>query len=283
MILIKKIFCSFLCIFLLQGTACSQNLLDYSNSLKYADYLFKTNQYNLASIEFERVVFLEPKDTLSKLKLIQSYRYLTEYKTALNKIEEFFPYNLNNLPEEFSDEYVRNLLYENQFQKTNEFLQTVEYMDVGVRSEYELGIYILQYQWSEARRFADEHLGVLEESVRYNSLNDIIINGLNANYKSPFLAASISAVIPGGGKVYTGRWKDAIYSFLFVTTSSWLTYKSYQKNGFSFNSVLIGSFALTFYSANIYGSAKSAKGYNQKINQSFRSETVDILLKDQKK
>jgi hypothetical protein len=283
MILIKRIFYSFLCGFLLQGTACPQNLLNYSNSLKYADYLFKTNQYGLASIEFERVVFLEPKDTLSKLKLIRSYRYLTEYKTALNKIEKYFPHGLNILPEEFSEEYVRNLLYENQFQRANEFLQTVKYMDIGVRSEYELGIYILQYQWSEARRFADEHISVLEKSVRYNSLNNIIINGLNANYKSPFLAASISALIPGGGKAYSGRWKDAIYSFLFVTTSSWLTYKSYQKNGLNFGSVLIGSFAISFYSANIYGSAKSAKGYNQKIDQSFKSEAENILLNDQNK
>ena len=97
------------------------------------------------------------------------------------------------------------------------------------------------------------------------------------------MAASISAIVPGGGKVYCGHWIDAIYSFLFVTTSAWLTYKSYQKNGFSFNSVLIGSFALSFHSANIYGSVKSAKRYNQKINQSFRSEADDILLNDEKK
>jgi hypothetical protein len=280
MILIKKLFYCFLCIFLLLGTAYSQNLLDYSNSLKYADYLFKTNQYNLASVEFERVVFLEPKDTLSKLKLIRSYRYLTEYKTALNRIEKYFPYSLNNLPEEFSDEYVRNMLYENQFQKANGFLQTIETMDLGVRAEYQLGIYIMQYQWTEASRFADEHLGVLDKTEKFDNLNTIIKDGLNTNYKSPLLAASISAVVPGGGKAYSGRWKDAIYSFLFVTTSSWLTYKSYKNNGFSFNSVLIGSFALSFYSANIYGSAKSAKRYNQKINQSFRSKAENILLND---
>ena len=283
MILINKLFYSFLCVFLLLGTAYSQNLLDYSNSLKYADYLYKTNQYTLASVEFERVVFLEPKDTLSKLKLIRSYRYLTEYKTALNRIEKYFPYSLNNLPVEFSDEYVKNMLYESQFQKANEFLQTIETMDIGVKTEFQLGIFIMQYQWTEARRFADEQLSVLDKTERFNSLNSIIIAGMNTNYKSPLLAASISAVVPGGGKAYSGKWKDAMYSFLFVTASFWLTYKSYQKNGFNINSALVGSVALTLYSANIYGSIKSAKRYNQKINHSFRCNVEDVLLNDKQR
>jgi hypothetical protein len=283
MILFKKLILSFLCFFLFLETAFSQNLLDYSNSLKYADYLFRTKQYNLAAVEFERVVFLEQKDTLSKLKLIQSYRYLTDYKTALIKIENYFPNSLNNLPEDLSEEYVKNMLYENQFQKAFGFLQTNRTLSIGVKTEYQLGIFIMQYQWTDARHFADEHLVILDKTERFDNLNSIIIEGSNAKYKSPLLAGSISAIVPGGGKVYTGHWIDAIYSFLFVTTSSWLTYKSYQNNGLNFNSVLIGSIALTFYSANIYGSAKSAKRFNQNINQSFRSETEDILLNDQKR
>jgi len=282
MILCKKLFCCFFCVILFQGKNQSQNLLDYSNSLKYADYLFTTNQYNLAAIEFERVVFLEPKDTLSKLKLIRSYRYLTEYKTALNRIERYFPYTLNNLPGEFSDEYVRNMLYDDQFQKAYGFLQTINTMDIGVRTEYQLGVFIMQFQWTEAKLFADEHLSVLENAERFDNLNSILKNGLNTNYKSPLLSGSISAIVPGGGKGYCGQWVDALYSFLIVTASSWLTYKSCQNNGFSFNSVLIGSFALSFYSANIYGSVKSAKRYNQKVNDTFRSNAKDILLNDKK-
>ena len=283
MTLIKKSFFCSCCVFLFLRTTYSQDLLDYSNSLKYADYLFKTNQFKLAAAEYERIVFLEPKDTLSKLRLIRSYRYLTEYKTAMNRIEKYFPHSLNELPEELSDEYVRNMLYDNQFQKASWFLQNIKTMDVGVRTEYQLGILIMQYQWTEASHFADENLYVFNKSERLDNLNILIKDGLNANYKSPLLAASISTIVPGGGKVYSGQWIDALYSFLIVTTSTWLTYKSYQKNGFSFNSFIFGSFALSFYSANIYGSIKSSKRYNQKINQSFRSEVEDILLNDKKR
>lgn len=278
----KSFFCS-CCVLLILRTTYSQDLLDYSNSLKYADYLFKTNQFKLASSEYERIVFLEPTDTLSKLKLVRSYRYLTEYQTAINRIEKYFSQSLNKLPEEFSDEYVRSMLYDNQFQKATMFLQSIKNMDIGDRAEYQLGILIMQYQWSEARHFADENLNVFNKGVRLDNLNSIIKDGLNANYKSPLLAASISTIVPGGGKVYSGQWTDAIYSFLLVTTSTWLTYRSFQKSGFSFNSFMIGSFALSFHSANIYGSIKSAKRHNQKINQTFKSEVENILLNDKKR
>ena len=132
----------------------------------------------------------------------------------------------------------------------------------------------MQYQWPEAKLFADEHLVFLDKTERFDSLYTLINDGLNANYKSLLLAGSISAIVPGGGKVYCGNWIDGIFSFLFVTTSAWLTYKSYQKNGFNFNSALIGTFALCLHSANIYGSVKSAKRYNQTKNQSFRSKAM---------
>lgn len=260
-----------------------QNLLDYSNSLKYADYLFQTHQYNLASVEFERVVFLEPRDTLAKLKLIQTYRYLNNNKTALEKIINYFPHNLNNLPEDFSIEYTKILLHENQFQKANSFLQTNKTLDNQTKSEFQLGILMMQYQWTEARGFANEHLDLFNKSEKIDSLNKIISNSLNTKYKNPALAASLSVIIPGTGKFYTRQWKDAIFSFLFVSTTSWLTYKSFTNNGISFNSLFIGAVAVSFYSANIYGSSKSAKIFNQKINQSFRNEVEDILLKDKRK
>jgi hypothetical protein len=283
MILIKKIFYSLFSVFLMQGTIYSQNLLDYPNSLKYADYLYKTNQYKLAAVEFERVVFLEPNDTLSKLKLVRSYRYLKDYSTARKKIENFFSNSLADVPEEFSVEYIKNLLYENQFQKTSGFLQTNKKINSAVKIEYQLGIYIMQCQWAESRRFADKHMDILDKTENCNKLNNLITVGLHANYKSPLLAGSLSAIVPGSGKVYCGKWKDAIYSFLFVTASSWLTYKSFDNKGFNFGGVVLGSFALTFYSANIYGSVKSAKVYNQKINQSLKIEAEDILLNDKEK
>ncbi|MCK5136952.1 MAG: hypothetical protein KAR19_14290 [Bacteroidales bacterium] len=262
-------------------TAHPQDLLDYSNSLKYADYLYKTHQYNLSSVEYERVVFLEPTDTLAKLKLVRSYRYMKNYTTALERIDNFFPHSLDYLPEAFSDEYIRIMLYENQYQEASVFLQNNMTLNGVAKTEYQLGILVMQHQWSEAKHFADESIDLLAKTEKFESLYSLTANGLSTQYKSPALAVSLSAIIPGAGKVYTKNWKDAIYSFLFVTTFSWLAYNSYADNGLSFNSVLFGSIALSFYSANIYGSYRSAIKFNEKINQLYKKEAEDILLNDQ--
>ena len=87
---------------------------------------------------------------------------------------------MNNIPEEISDEYVRNMLYENQFQEATGFLQTNKTMDIGIRTEYQLGIFIMQYKWTEAKLFADEHLGFLDKTERFDSLYTLIKDGLNA-------------------------------------------------------------------------------------------------------
>jgi tetratricopeptide (TPR) repeat protein len=280
MILIKKVISLTIYIHSILGTIAAQDLLDYVNSLKYAEYLYQTHQYNLAAGEFERVVFLEPEDTLSKLKLIRSYRFLNDYTTAIEKIEYLFPYSLNNYPAEISNEYVINLLYKNQFEKADAFLQNNITLNRICKAEYQLGIFIMQNHWPEARFFANDNIAYLKDSDKYGTMNNIIENGLSTHYKKPLLAASLSAILPGSGKFYTGHWKDAIFSMLIVTTTSWLTYKSFKNNGLSPNSILIGTLAVGFYSANIYGSAKSANRYNQRINQSFQKEVKEVLLND---
>jgi hypothetical protein len=87
-------------------------------------------------------------------------------------------------------------------------------------------------------------------------------------------------LLPGSGKIYTKDWKDAIYAFIFISASSIVTYKSLEKNGLNFNSVVYGFITLSFYSANIYGSYKSAGRYNLKVNQHATREIQGILFYD---
>jgi len=280
MILTYKLFGIFFLIFLLPDTIYPQNLLDYSNSLKYANYLFGSHQYKLAVSEFERVVFLAPHDTISKLKLIRSYRYSNNFTTARKRIEDFYSGDLNNFPVAFSDEYIKNLLCENQFQEATDFLRKNISLDIDTRQTYQLGIYVMESRWDEASQFVDGPGIHQDRTEKFDALHEVMIKGLNTRYKNPALAASLSAVIPGAGRLYTKQWKDGIFSFLFISAASWLTYKSYIHSGIDLNSILAGTFTLSFYSANIYGSGKSANRYNQRINQTCRTEAEKILLDD---
>jgi len=281
MTLIDKLFIGVALLFLFTDASYSQDLLDYSNSLKYADYLFNTGQYDLAAIEFERVVYLEPVDTLAKLRLIRSYRYMQDYSTVIKRIEGFFPYTKNDFPEAFANEYISSLLSKRNYQRANLFLEGNNTLNKEQITVYQLGTLMMENQWDEAASLSDQKQALISKEESYPQMSAILSDALNIHYKSPALAASLSAIIPGSGKAYSGRWKDAIYSFLFISAGSYLTYRAFSTKGMSVSGVLWGTVTIGFYSADIYGSHKSARRYNDHLNESF-TDRVESLLLDEK-
>lgn len=80
----------------------------------------------------------------------------------------------------------------------------------------------------------------------------------NRRNKNPYLSAVLSGIIPGSGKIYTNHIIDGLYSFVVCSAFSYLTYNSVKKHGFNYSTIIYGTLSLSFYSANIYGSYKSA-------------------------
>ena len=280
MIPFKKLLFSICFLFLVSLNICGQNLLDYPNSLKYANHLFISKQYSLSAIEYERVSFLEPMDTLAKLRIIQSYRYMHNYKRAKDRLEYFYPINKANYPEDFALEYFTILFNEYQFDTAYRFLSENQTIELSKRTEYKLGTLLMQYKWDEAKSFADSYLLSNQKPQKFDHLYNIARQGMDIKYKKPYCAALFSALIPGSGKVYTKDWKDGIYAFIVVSAFSWLTYNSVKNNGLNFNSVFFGTIAFSFYSANIYGSYKSAGKYNKRVNERTAMEVQSILFND---
>ena len=77
--------------------------------------------------------------------------------------------------------------------------------------------------------------------------------------KSPAVAASLS-IIPGLGKLYSGRFYDGLYS-VFNLAIAWETTSIAMKNQRKIlGPLLLGSFTI-LYAAEIYGSWRAAKYY----------------------
>jgi hypothetical protein len=78
-------------------------------------------------------------------------------------------------------------------------------------------------------------------------------------HKSPLLAAALSVVVPGLGRVYIGRWQDGLVSFLLVGLSAALSAQGfYEEGSHSVRGWIVGSAGALLYVGNVYGSAVGA-------------------------
>ena len=79
-----------------------------------------------------------------------------------------------------------------------------------------------------------------------------------AKSRSPFLAAAMSAVIPGSGKIYAGDLRSGVSTLLIVGALGGMAAESWIKlGGRDWRTIALSSVFGLFYIGNIYGSAVS--------------------------
>ena len=96
-----------------------------------------------------------------------------------------------------------------------------------------------------------------------------------ANRKSPFLAGLMSTVIPGTGKIYSGKWRQGLISMVPLTLMGFQTYEAYRLQGVkSARFIVFGGLFSLFYIGNIYGSAVSVNVRKTEIEHEVHDEVV---------
>jgi TM2 domain-containing membrane protein YozV len=99
---------------------------------------------------------------------------------------------------------------------------------------------------------------------------------VDPNYKSPALAGTLSAIIPGSGKMYVGEWGDGITALLVTSLFAFLAYDNFQADHTTRAWIFTGLGAF-FYAGNIYGSVASAQIFNARIEFEFNEGLILFL------
>ena len=248
----------------------SQNLFNAENSRKFAGYLFRTQQYNLAAHEYERILSINPNDTVTFTDLIEAYRLGNSCQLSFKNMEIL---NVSSFfkNETLAAEYLKLTLSCNNYDQANYFSEALSELDLPEQKFYQLGRFVFEEKTDSLIRFANRNHELLSDkySLVFSNVKDIA----NFNRKKPGLAAVMSAIIPGSGKAYTGYWGDAIMSLVFVSTNAWLSYKGFNKKGInSANGWIFGSISMGFYLGNIWGSGRAAKTYNRTEYESLYND-----------
>lgn len=240
----------------------SQDLFSVENSKQFSEYLLKSGQFELASKELERLVFLEPNNDSLKLNLIKSYRLSKKIDLAISRTQQMYN-EIYNLPYPMAIEYAKLLMEKRDWKASESFFN--ESKNISSDNKLLLGASVAIFD--NSFKTAGTKLDKLEKKDNPLALEyvEIIKKGQKQGLKSPALAGILSTLLPGSGKFYSKNWKDGLISFVFISALSFNSYRNFNKHGVNnYRGWLNGGIATGFYLGNIYGSVKSAKDYNKK-------------------
>ena len=264
------------------SVANSKESLDYyspENTLKFADYLYEQGDFLRAVGEYQRYLFYKPQESeVIRYRIAICHRLGGQTEEAIQAFETF-------LQESPDSKLVSSAYYQigvsyflmERFGKSAEYLDASlpHIMDVRYHAESQqlIGLsYLKQKQWLEAKKIFNvlqksDVLGVREKASVYSKY---ALQGTKLPTRSPFLAGFFSTIIPGTGRIYTGRVGDALTSLLTVGLTGWQAYDGFHRDGLSsIKGWGFGTLSAVFYVGNIYGSVISARVYNRHVADEF--------------
>ncbi|MBI5726382.1 MAG: hypothetical protein HY965_00905 [Ignavibacteriales bacterium] len=97
----------------------------------------------------------------------------------------------------------------------------------------------------------------------------------NARY-NPALAAGLSAVLPGAGKIYTRSYEEGVAGFILTGLFTYLTLENF-KHGHTTRGWITGVSAALFYGGTIYGSYTQAIITTDKEQAAVKQQTLQFL------
>ena len=266
----------------LLSIADSEESFDYyspENTLKFADYLYEQGDFLRAVGEYQRYLFYKPQDSeIIRYRIALCHRFGGKTEQAIQIFETFLQESPNS--ELASSTYfqigVSYFLMERYEKSVNYLGASLPHItDILYRAESQqvIGLsYLMQKQWLEAEKIFNglQESDVLEVREKAAMYSKYAAQGTKLPTRSPLLAGFLSTIVPGAGRVYTGRVGDAVNSLLTVGLTGWQAYDGFRRDGLSsVKGWTLGTLSGIFYLGNIYGSVISARVYNRHVADEF--------------
>lgn len=131
-------------------------------------------------------------------------------------------------------------------------------------------------RWGSARqRFmaALEGPAGLTHPAKLRYLIGQTAKGEHLPHRSPGLAASLSAVVPGSGQMYCGRVQDGLRHFVFNGALIYTIVELLRRDHYA-AAYLVAGIELPFYLGNIFGARHTAQAFDRNARLSFVASTL---------
>lgn len=270
-------------LFFCNGGLNGQNSLstDFRNLYGFGKSLYLEHDYKRAIAEFNNALVI---NNLNGLNYGDSINYLIGM--AYSRMANY----------ELSNEYLQNVSIHNSGLFERATLQSAKNMIFSNRSL--LAISMLEdleekpfsYEYSVKSQFlrASAYLmlnlpqpaseTIVATGYTNSELYELTIRLKEFIPKRQFLAGFYSAIVPGAGKFYSLNYEDGLMSMFTVGLFGFRTAMEYRTKGFnSVNFWVFGLATLYFYAGNVYGSAVSAKQYNEQFYKTTHKKVLEFV------
>ena len=247
--------------------------------LRFADHLFQEQDYLRAGYEYERYGFMQPgNDPASReilLRAGKAFQCAGEYDRSLDLLlgllETAETRRIRDLTAyEIGLTYFRMAQYEESLVFLEDHSAASPIPQYGLLVGADL---MMLGQWQQAQEAFDRYDVPVSEPLR-----DAAWRGANMRRKSPLVAALLSSVLPGCGKIYAGEYGDGINSLIAIGLIGTLSFLSFRAEGSdSVRGWIYASVGGVLHTGNIYGSIVSAKRHNRLREQALFQEVKERM------
>lgn len=241
----------------------AQSIYDFSSSQKYASYLIESSKFVEGAEEYERMLRQFPgNDSLRWFAGAAWYRAGKPEK-ALDLVA--------GIPPVTPSRAAMLLIWKlecGESLKTDSLQLIYNRFSPDFRSDAEI---LSRFSNAQIRRKY-----IFQDTFGTPDLRNLHKQLDAFKWKHPGKAAIMSALVPGLGKLYCKDYKDALFSFLYVSLSSFQVMRGLdKKNGqWATYSLIFAGVGGVFYLGNIYGAYQSAKRYNRNATREFRQQAL---------
>lgn len=254
---------------------------DHNNNISpqsiasFADSLFKERDFYRAITEYKRLIFFYPQSPLSKqarLQVALAYMEGKKFGAAQSALEDFVNLYDDDEMKWQGIFYLAEVHYRaGDYDEAIQLFSRVESADTTAQLKKEATVkkgwaFVKKGDWAVASRlFRTMNADEKKESIDRLSLE---LTKINLPHKSPALAGTLSAVLPGAGQLYVGRKKDAAAAFLLNGAFILGAVEAFRDDKDVIGGILL-FFEAGWYAGNIYSAIGGAHKYNDKQKNDF--------------
>jgi len=254
-----------------------------SNDKRFADFLFEKGEYYRAITEYYRLLYNCEK-TDQKINLLKniglSYYQGEDFEGCIDFLK-------SNRLSFLSDSLVSNemdLLISNSYYRIGQYSNVISILNWQYlkSSEYFKDKFLFLSGISYSRLFQvekaiDQMKHIQQKSTKKEVADRFVIyfqDLNNVSNKSPFLAGTLSAIIPGSGYLYSKHYETALTSFIINGLIIWAVHDAIKEKQYGIASAAT-VFGLGWYIGNIEGSAKAAVKQNEYERNKYLNEVLE--------